>query len=315
MVYHFTAPAPQQYAQTSDSIRTETAVKLKPYVRYVRYTLILSDPFPIIIQKIILACSTTDSANRGCAQCRWVGVFLINLLFCCLGAHWIFISTSQLLCYMWSGLQGLPQGSIHQDFQAIEGGCFLPWTAELIACYRLRAAHHDCTPCDFPGQISLLLAFIFFLNWLFSGRNLCRQFRWPFFSFSLPCILMPDRVPLWDTRRAIHKHFVLSKWAVLFLNLMIQRAYKDLQWLRSNPKRRLGKGIVSLQWHSWSLDHPSKIPGGTQGWDFMGFCTNSVCLEIIFSCFNWLTYLFFVYAIFLKFSRVITIYSCTREVY
>lgn len=32
MVYHFTAPAPQQYAQTSDSIRTETAVKLKPYV-------------------------------------------------------------------------------------------------------------------------------------------------------------------------------------------------------------------------------------------------------------------------------------------
>lgn len=241
-------------------------------------------------------------------------VFLISLSFCCLGAHWIFASASQLLCYMWSGLQDLPQGSIHEDFQAVEGRCLLSCTAELIACYRLRAAHHVCIPPDFPGQISLLLEFIFFLNWLFSGRNLCKEFRWPLSHFLCPCILMPDTVRLWDTRRAIQKHFVLTKWALLLLNLMIQRAYEVLQWLRSNTKRRLGKGMPC----SGIVDHlitPARDLLGSRGGISWGFFTNYVCLEIIFSCFNWLTYLFFVYAIFLKSFRVITIYSCTREVY
>lgn len=151
---------------------------------------------------------------------------------------------------------------------------------------------------DFPGHISLLLAFIFFPNQFFSGKNLCREIRWSFSHFLCPCILMADTVPLWDTRKAIQKHFVLTKWVLLLLKLMIQRVYEVLQWLRSNPKRSLGTGMVSLQWRSWSLDHTSKISVGTQGCDFMGLFTNSFWLKIFFSCFDWLTYDFFVYAIF-----------------
>lgn len=47
----------------------------------------------------------------------------------------------------------------------------------------------------------------------------------------------------------------------------------------------------------------------------MVFFTNSVCLEIFFSCFNQLMHLFILYAIFSKSFKEITIYSCAREVY
>lgn len=117
-------------------------------------------------------------------------------------------------------------------------------------------------PSDVPGQISLLLKFIFFLNRLFSGRNLCRQFRWPFSHFFCSCILTPDTVPLWDTRKAIQKYFVHLKQVLLLLNTVIQRAHRALQCLRSFPK-----------WYSWSdmVTHTRYLLGARSGFSYSLF--------------------------------------------
>lgn len=125
-------------------------------------------------------CSTSEFANRGSAHCEWVGVFWINLVLLSWGP-WIFISTSQLLSCMWSGLL---QGSFH-DFQAVEWRCFLSWTAELIVLYGLQAAPCNCILPVFPGQFTFYLNSSFSLIG-FSGEDSLQTVQMTLLSFSLP---------------------------------------------------------------------------------------------------------------------------------
>lgn len=176
---------------------------------------------------------------------------------------------------MWPGLQGLPQSSVHEDLQAVKGRCFLCWTSELTACYRLRAAHHVCI------LLMSLARWAFYLNSSFSSTGFSLEGISADSSDDLFLIFF---LPLhFNTRYNFnlrHKESHSEVFCPFEISIAIAE-HSDTESPQSSAVLKKLPKVVSLQWHGDS----HKIFAGSQGWLFIFF----VCLEMNLSCFNWRT--------------------------